>query len=134
MPYADFSFYRDEYGGKSIPEADFLRISNKSSLIMGSYTGGPIENTDDRVKMACCAVSDLLYESSESSATGAEGAIQSETTGAWSVLYASGTTKSMDEKISDEISLYLSGLGLLSQAVPYQVGFDTKKGWRGANC
>lgn len=130
MAYADFDYYIEEFGGMTISETDFKRFANKASLIMNSFAGGEITIGDDRVKMACCAVAEILNSTEQNSVSGSGGAVASESTGGWSVSYETGTTKSTDDLIYEAVELYLDGLGILSRAVPYKTGTPLGDGWR----
>lgn len=60
MVYADYEFYKTEYFGVAISEADFTRLARRASsyidyITMGRATG---YSADDAVKMACCAIAE----------------------------------------------------------------------------
>ena len=82
MIYADYKFYTDSYGGKSIAEGDFPRLAAKASALIDHLTfGRAAEHSDDeRVKMCCCELCEGL------SLTDGNGGMvrQSESVGSWS--------------------------------------------------
>lgn len=101
MAYADYEFYLSKYKG-NLREADFIRLSERSSDIIDSKTEFIIrkkglsnvpEELAERIKKACCAVTESLYISEKG------GAKMSESVGDYSVTYASGTLT--DEQRTD---------------------------------
>ncbi len=101
MAYADYGFYLKEYRG-NLKEADFIRLSERSSDIIDSKTDFIIrkkgfdnipEELAERIKKACCAVSESLYIGERG------GAKMSESVGDYSVTYASGALT--DEQRTD---------------------------------
>ena len=110
MAYADFEFYRDSYKG-TLSEAAFGRLSERASDYIDSRTGyilkkaGITEEMEERVKKACCAISEVMCQSE----TGG-GVKASESVGDLSVSYAVGEQRSDVQKLDDAINLYLADL------------------------
>ena len=110
MAYADFEFYRDTYRG-ALSETAFGRFSERASDYIDSRTeyilkkAAITEEMEERVKKACCALSDVMCQSE----TGG-GVRSSETVGDLSVSYAVGTQRSETQKLDDAINLYLADL------------------------
>ncbi len=82
MIYADYKFYTDSYGGKSVAEEDFPRLAAKASALIDKISfGRAAEHSDDeQVKMCCCELCEGL------SLTDGNGGMvrQSESVGSWS--------------------------------------------------
>lgn len=60
MIYADYEFYKTEYFGVAISEADFPRLARHASSYIDYITMGRASgySADDAVKMACCAIAE----------------------------------------------------------------------------
>lgn len=60
MVYADYEFYKTEYFGVAISEADFPRLARRASSYIDYITMGRASgySVDDAVKMACCAIAE----------------------------------------------------------------------------
>lgn len=129
MIYADFAYYQDDFGGTVVPEESFTAHARRASLLIDKRIGRTLEEPQEEVKAACCAVTELLYQSKELEEI-KESAVVSESTGGWSMSYDTKSVKSLDQRIEEEIELYLNGTGLLSLAVPYRNGVHTSNGWR----
>ncbi len=78
MAYADYEFYLSEYKG-NLKESDFIRLSERASDVIDSKTdfiirkkgfGNIPEELAERIKKACCAVSESLYISERGGACG----------------------------------------------------------------
>ncbi|ADZ82555.1 MULTISPECIES: hypothetical protein [Cellulosilyticum] len=121
MAYADYSFYKTEYAGSMVPEADFPRLASRSSEYIDSVTFDRLVNDEtlisDKVKKACCALAELTYSYEQSSQ---EGDMQkvSEKVGEYSVQYAAATDKSghvlnINEKKHTLAKQYLAHTGLM---------------------
>ena len=123
MSYADYSYYRDVYGGKSIPETDFLSVSGKASDRIDAVTFGRLENGvpeeyEKNVKRCVCELSEVIYSYSalsDGSAIAGSGTVSSEKVGQYSVTYRSGT-----EQISS-ISAQLHGSSAGLEDIYYAV-------------
>ena len=68
MPYADYTYYTTEYGGK-MSAADFKRFGRRAERRIDSLTGGKLQfafpsNARDveAVKDAVCELADFLYQ------------------------------------------------------------------------
>lgn len=93
MMYADYKFYTEIYGGRSIAEGDFPRLAAKSSALIDHLTfGRAAEHSDDeRLKMCCCELCESL------ALTDGNGGMvrQSESVGSWS--YSLGGSENVSE-------------------------------------
>ena len=72
--YADFSFYKDTFGGESIPADVFDRQSFKASKYLDKITFGRISEVDEElmedVRCAVCEMAELSYESDSAKVDG----------------------------------------------------------------
>lgn len=129
MAYVDFEYYKTLYGNKSIPEADFNRLSWDASKKVEHYTTGvdgvkklqvafPMDDNDaESVKRCVCALIDLMsnIKQTEQNLRSATGFIQKEdgtvqgkvitsvSAGNESISYSAKTnnTSPVDEAVSD---------------------------------
>lgn len=62
-----YEFYTGTYGGDVVPQSAFARIAVKATAIIGVFTRGRADaedaETGEAVKLAACAVSDIVYRS-----------------------------------------------------------------------
>jgi hypothetical protein len=108
MAYADYEFYTETYKG-NMKQTDFCRLSERASDIINSRTGFLIgrcgfnnirEELAERVKKACCSVSEALYINEKG------GAKQSEKVGDYSVTYAAGALTN-EQRIDNALLTYI---------------------------
>lgn len=129
--YIDYDFYKESYGGTSVPQNSFLRFSIKASAYIDKITFGRIPkmyitdstdenyNVPDEVKFAVCAVIDIDKKIEDDG-----GVISSESEGNHSVTYVDGiSTMSEEKKINEAATLFLNGTGLLYKG--FIKGVDT---------
>jgi hypothetical protein len=113
-PYIDYQYYIDEYGGGSIPAADFTKAARYASYKINEITfqRAPdyLDKYEKEIKLATCAVADALYE------TEGREAIASEHVGNYSVTYRTegGVTS---QAIRQAARQYLIGTGLMSRRI-----------------
>lgn len=136
MIYADFEYYKTQYIGNLIAEADFPRLAKRASEFLDYYTLGRAEKHADleSVKLACCAVAEqqqlidtarqMIGRQMEASLSeGAE--VQSESVGSWSRTYRSagesaaalGAVTGERRALAEAASRYLARTGLISRSV-----------------
>lgn len=114
MIYADFSYYKDTYCGE-MAEGDFKRLSRQASVYLDSVTFDRIPSVTDekimeKVREACCAVTDMLLQKEQ------RDGIASETNDGISVTYTTeGSTD--EERLYQAAVLYLCNTGLLYRGV-----------------
>lgn len=131
MAYVDYDYYKNEFYGTAIAEADFPGLAVRASAMVDYYTSGQARTAtgDDltAVKNATCALAEVVQDENRlNTATftaDRSSQVQSETVGSWSRSYGSAAATSTDlEMISgrrkDAVLLYLGGTGML-QATGY---------------
>lgn len=121
--YADYEFYTSEYKG-NLPKEEFEKSIMKASAYVRRITFG---RTDDNmemeeVKLATCAVCELLANDEKVRSKHSGRAVTSESTDGYSVSYESGgngetTDELLSRKIFDTLILYLEPTGLLYMGV-----------------
>lgn len=111
----DYSFYTDTYGGKRIPQNDWLRISQKAEQRLDSFTFGRLpdewegESWCNQAKCAVCEMAEIIQADEK------RGGKTSENTDGYSVSYDTG--KSLGSTLYDVVRVYLGDTGLLYAGV-----------------
>lgn len=108
MPYADYSFYKSDYLGESITEADFPALALRASDYLDRITFGRASEYADIKKLlakACCAVAEQWQ-------TDANGVIASQSVGSWSQSYAQ-SQDTAESRLYKAAAMYLDMTGLL---------------------
>lgn len=105
-----YAYYRDEYKG-TMPEDDFNRLSRRASAYIDNITFGRagrnnMEKIQNKVKDACCAIADVLYQKEQG------GELTAQTVGSWSKHFAS-SGKTLDQKQYEVAEIYLATTGLM---------------------
>ncbi len=89
MICADYTYYRDSYGGRAVSEEEFPRLAAKASAYIDRLTFGRAaeHSGDERVKMCCCELCECF------ALTDGNGGMvrQSESVGSWSYTLAGGS-------------------------------------------
>lgn len=121
--YADYEFYISRYKG-DLPKEEFEKSIMKASAYVRRITFGRADdNTEmDEVKIAACAVCELLANDEKARSKHLGRAVTSENTDGYSVSYESGGIgETVDDllarKIFDTLELYLMPTGLLYMGV-----------------
>lgn len=121
--YADYEYYTSTYKG-NLPKEEFEKSIMKASAYVRRITFGRADdNTEmDEVKIAACAVCDLIANDEKVRSKHSGRAVTSENTDGYSVSYESGGNgETADEllgrKIFDTLELYLMPTGLLYMGV-----------------
>jgi hypothetical protein len=110
--YVDFGFYKDEYHGGAIPEADFPALVREASAFLREVTFDRITAPDEDVKAAACAVAEAIHKYGE------RDGVSSETTGNHSVHYGvGGKGVSLDSAMLKAAKRYLLHTGLMYKGV-----------------
>lgn len=122
-PYADFSWYTDEYKGTLLTAATFPRNARWASNLIDTVTYGNIDSNDkvsDSVKDACCAAAELAYNYYRSTVSAEEGrGKKSESNDGYSISYDDtlSTAESLQKECLALIRVYLQNSGLLFRGV-----------------
>lgn len=107
--YADYTYYTTTYQGAAIPAASYDALSIRAMWYVDSLIKHQT-NPGDAVKMASCAVAEVLFDHEQS------GGVSHETVGRHSVTYASQQEK--NARLYEAAYSYLCNTGLLYRAVP----------------
>lgn len=121
--YADYEYYTTTYKG-SLSKEEFEKSIMKSSAYVRRISFGRAdENKElDEVKLAACAVCDLIANDEKVRSKHSGRVVTSENTDGYSVSYESGGNGEtaddlLGRKIFDTLELYLMPTGLLYMGV-----------------
>lgn len=95
MNYADFVYYRSDFGGKTISsESDFNSVIGKASAYIDRITFGRAKEKSDseEVKKAVCAVAEVMCQNNS------HYGISSENNDGYSVTYLNNSTKELRDQ------------------------------------
>lgn len=110
----DSNYYTNIYGGTAVPSNAITRLCLEATYYVNDICQGRLKdnaNVTDDVKLAICAVMDKMYS------VECDGGIkQSETTGRYSVTYAS-ENESREKAYYKAALIYLADTGLLYRGV-----------------
>lgn len=115
--YADYIYYTTTYLGSALTEEEFARAATRASSFLDYYTQGKAKTyTGDELEMCCCALAEqyqIIENAQTQSMSGGE--LQSQTVGAWSKTYKSGTetAAAARETLAGIAMQYLGHTGLL---------------------
>ncbi len=117
MAYADLTFYKGTYQGSAIPDAVFPYWATQASdrinaLTFGRATSSLEEPNLTQLKMATCAVADVLYKLDT-----AGGIVESEKVGSFSRTMKVPANDSEDKRVRAAATLYLGRTGLMYRGV-----------------
>lgn len=64
VEYADYTFYKEQFNGSTIPEAAFSSVILRASIYIKYITFGRIEDIEipEEARMAACAVAEVMYK------------------------------------------------------------------------
>lgn len=121
--YADYEYYISAYKG-NLAEEEFEKSITKASAYVRRITFGRADDNMEmeEVKLAACAVCDLIANDEKVRSKHSGRVVTSENTDGYSVSYESGGNgETADEllgrKIFDTLELYLMPTGLLYMGV-----------------
>lgn len=109
--YADYTFYTEQFQGTAIAQPDYDRLAMRAGTLIDQVTfgraaaivaAGADTGTVDKIKMAACAVAELLYRDENEG-----GEVQSEQVGNHSVTYVKGPARSLISRVREEAKPYL---------------------------
>lgn len=121
--YADYTFYVSEYRGNLTDEEFDKSVIPASAHVRRITFGRADDNMEmEEVKLATCAVCDLIANDEKVRSKHSGRAVTSESTDGYSVSYESGGSggtadELLGRKISDTLELYLMPTGLLYMGV-----------------
>ena len=98
--YADFSFYKNEYGGTTVGEEAFRALSLQCTALINKITFQRATDTEE-VKAAMCAAVDTLY------CSGAHSGIAAENNDGYSVTYRDRTPEEAEREAYRVIRSFL---------------------------
>lgn len=135
MAYCNYEFYKDNYLGNVIAEADFPRLSERASEKLDLLTFDRLadnfptdERTADKVKKAVCALAEIISDIDVAEKTSRENGgmgISSVSSGSESISYSNNSLvgavlsdRNAQNKLFYETAReYLSGTGLLYEGL-----------------
>ena len=127
--YVDFIYYRDSFGGTTIPEANFIKLERKARVFIDDVTFDRLKNDatliDDTVKECLCEIIECNYKLDQEEAETGGKLISSETIDQHSVTYAVSDVEKNEvdksrinfTKFYNIARQYLSNTGLLYRGV-----------------
>lgn len=130
MGYTTYDFYKEKYYGDSIEESLFPKWNDRASekleqLTYGNLTEESLQEYDEKIQKATCALADLLYRIDYKTSHASDekgGNVKSMSSGGRSISFGTNETlidKVLGDKVAqtrlcrDVVSEYLSGTGLL---------------------
>ena len=120
--YASYQDYIERFGGRAIAEeADFNRLALRAGPMLDRLTGGRAANYQDRegkLALACCAVTEKLYEQEERRREAGSEDVVSEKVGDWQVRYRTTGRTELSAELAALAEMYLFGTGLLYRGMP----------------
>lgn len=119
MIYADYSYYKEQFHGKLIPETEFEYNAARASEYIDYQTFDRI--TDEymkseeaaalKIRSCCCALAESEYSFNQ------RADISSEKNGSYSVTYSAKNSSDHNAEKSRIITRYLGNTGLLYRGV-----------------
>lgn len=114
--YVDFTYYRDSFGGKTIPEASFNSYERKARTFLDHITFNRLQNDatliTDAVKECLCDIMECNLKLDN------DGGIKSsESVGNHSVAYVVNPNTTEYSKYYSIAKMYLGHIGLLYRGV-----------------
>ncbi len=106
--FADFSFYKNLYGGTLIPEPVFMRYSAFASNFVSGMISTSFE-IDTDIKMAVCHVAEIFFRHDSRSG------IASENNDGYSISYDKASQPS--KLAAEVVAVYLGGKGLMYRGI-----------------
>lgn len=118
--YADETYYAEEYlcGRDAVIQAAFPFYARDATQRIRAAACGNIDesNVPDCVKMCCCELAELLYQSEREQCAAKSGAVASESVGGWSQTYVQQTPEAIAARYAAQIPAvigkWLAGTGL----------------------
>lgn len=116
MIFSDYTYYKEKFCGKLIPQDDFLYFAARASEYIDWQTFGRLESGipeefNAKVRNCCCALAESEYKFEQN------GDISSEKNGSYSVTYAKKSDSSHSAEKSRIVAMYLGNTGLIYKGV-----------------
>lgn len=110
--YADYAYYAGVYGGTAVPEDAWPRVSAQADAYIDRLTFGRLHHgwpVTDAVKMACCAVADVVQALPAASIQAVAGGVKSFNNDGYSETYgtAAEIAAGRDAALADAAGIYL---------------------------
>ena len=110
MPFVDYAFYTDEFGG-AMPEAVFERVSRQAYAYVNTITFGRIASVSDaavidKIKRAICAVAEVYNQQEQG------GVVLSAHNDGYIETYQADST-TVEQRTYNAALLYLALTGLM---------------------
>lgn len=113
--FVDYNYYKETYGGTSVPFTSFNYLSLRASYFINNITQGRAKNNTtyiEEIKLATCSVIDKMHK------VEADGGIKvSETVGKHSVTYATPLDTEENKSYYKAAVIFLADTGLLYRGV-----------------
>ena len=114
MPYADYLFYQESFGGTVLDAAQFNAVAVWASAYVDAVTWGRLRRgwpVTDAVRMACCAVAEVMVrylEARQAEASRGLGLLSADNDG-YKETYASGSAlaEQADAEQKAAVDLYI---------------------------
>lgn len=115
MAFADYAYYIDTYHGNRLTAAQWTTVAERAADYITYITLGKATADYDAVKRCNCALAEVYEDLETARANAAQGAVASETVGAYSVSYRSNEEIAALYKgqVSELCARYLAPTGLL---------------------
>lgn len=116
--YADFSFYQTDYLGERIQDEEaFDRLATRASERLDCFTFGRISQPDDKVRLAVCAMAEILYQEEQQKDAHGGRQLAGESNDGYSVSFASASERDLEalsqRRLHDAARTYLEQTGLM---------------------
>jgi len=115
LSYADYSFYKEQYCGITVPEDEFTQYELKACAKVNSFINCELKDDEltDEVRFAVCEVADILYEGESRSG------IEYERNDGYWVSYEESLRT--DDRIKSCVYTWLYRSGLLYRGRGYEI-------------
>ncbi len=108
MLYANYLFYKEEYGGNALIETDFNTFSLRAQNFVNNLCGSQIneQNISDDIKFAICNAAEVFYEIANS----APSDVAAENTDGYSISYqtAQNRQKAQNARLVSAVNMYFA--------------------------
>lgn len=117
MQYVEYNFYVETYLGKKVSEDDFDTLATRASEKLNMLTFGRIVEVDDNIRLAVCAMTDVLASVGEVG----DKEIASESNDGYSVSFTTASPADRERitkgQLYDAAYTYLYNTGLMDWSI-----------------